>query len=466
MALSYTFKRNIFYNIINSLNNSNIVFLLGPRKCGKTVAMLQVKDFLVNAIYIDIKSEFDDTNKVIFINDVVNSIKNNENKVYLIDEVTYLTLPDKSIAKIAEAYTETYKTQTKVVFSGSQSKALEYWGNIAFAGNASYIYADFLSYPEWLAYKNLLEPSIDSYHRFLLEVDKFYDNFIDLNGYLKGCLDETVISNKRAVEIIYNNDYDDLTVEQLLDVLYAALITRHNHTKYETFSKRGYLEEELIHFYTSEYLKIGAEELSIRINNVLRERYLSFKSMSITQLKKAIKFLVDCGLIIATYVSDTLDVNAYANLEVLRLTNNISKTDLFEHLNITIKYPMFYIALLKLTLRDDMPEKLNSSLVGSISECHIRGLLPTKGSFEYHDITDNEIDYVNFLKNLAIEFTISNKNLSKVNFSILPEIYRKILLTKDIADKINGIERIPYYLFIYDNSDKPNPNYKTNLFSN
>lgn len=33
---------------------------------------------------------------------------------------------------------------------------------------------------------------------------------------------------------------------------------------------------------------------------------------------------------------------------------------------------------------------------------------------------------------------------------MLPERYKKILLTRDITSNENGIERIPYYKYIYD----------------
>ena len=33
----YPFKRNFYYDIEKAIDKSSIVFLLGPRKCGKTV---------------------------------------------------------------------------------------------------------------------------------------------------------------------------------------------------------------------------------------------------------------------------------------------------------------------------------------------------------------------------------------------------------------------------------------------
>ena len=51
------FKRDFFYKIINGLDKYNVTFLLGPRKCGKTYALNQIKNSLDrNIIKYDFKS--------------------------------------------------------------------------------------------------------------------------------------------------------------------------------------------------------------------------------------------------------------------------------------------------------------------------------------------------------------------------------------------------------------------------
>lgn len=40
------FKRDFFYKIVNGLDKYNVTFLLGPRKCGKTYALDQIKNNL------------------------------------------------------------------------------------------------------------------------------------------------------------------------------------------------------------------------------------------------------------------------------------------------------------------------------------------------------------------------------------------------------------------------------------
>lgn len=41
--MSYTFKRWIYYDTIDKLSLHNVVFLLGPGRCGKTVCLKQLK---------------------------------------------------------------------------------------------------------------------------------------------------------------------------------------------------------------------------------------------------------------------------------------------------------------------------------------------------------------------------------------------------------------------------------------
>lgn len=52
----YPFKRNFYYDIEKAIEKSNVVFLLGPRKCGKTVALLQLEKSRSNVKYYNFKT--------------------------------------------------------------------------------------------------------------------------------------------------------------------------------------------------------------------------------------------------------------------------------------------------------------------------------------------------------------------------------------------------------------------------
>ena len=164
------FKREMFFEVKNALQQHNVIFLLGPRKCGKTIAQMQLNKELPTSELYDFKTvtkeeSMDLVNRIIF------SIKNNDDIIYLLDEVTYMHFVDVELAKIARLFTEQKITEnevrTKIVFTGSQSVALEAWGRIAFCNEARFIKSNFLSYREWLQWKNRTDISRQSYLEFI-----------------------------------------------------------------------------------------------------------------------------------------------------------------------------------------------------------------------------------------------------------------------------------------------------------
>lgn len=443
----YQFKRSCYYETKAAIQNYNISFILGPRKCGKTVCMRQLESSLQNTVYADMKSEFTtDDERRTYLQQILESIKQNSEVVYLIDEATYLALPDKDIARIAGAFAEYQNTNTKVVFSGSQSKALEFWGHIACGGNAGFIRVDFLSYPEWLAYKGMTEVSEQTYFDFLFGIRDFYKDFSGTKEYLQGCLDETVISNRKSIEYVLDNYTDELTVDVLLDVLYATLIKLHNTTNPQTF-----VDVKLFERMVSNYFGEMTESELKRISDFLIGRYRAFRMMDGYDCKLAMQFLSNCGLTTLTFISDELEVDPYISQKLLKATNDFyKKPEIFARFNLTINYPMFYVDLVKDVLKDREIKTLPRELLGSIVECHVRSLLPQNGAFEYH-CNGEEIDYVS-LDGKGIEISVSDKRLRNINLNVLPDNYEKILLTKERVDSKDGIQRIPYYQFIFDNS--------------
>jgi len=221
--------------------------------------MRQLADTFAEAEYYDLKSM--DENAAVDLRDaVVDSIDRDKQKTYLIDEATYFIFPEKTIAKIANEFAACKNKNTRVVFAGSQSIALETWANRAFAGNAEFVYADFLSYPEWLAYKGISEVSEETYNRFLFGVRDFYADFVSLDQYLKGCLEETVISNFKTSNIIFHNECDRLNVQILKNILYATLVAQEDRPDIMHFfdkNKVNKIRYELVSVICRQFLKIG-----------------------------------------------------------------------------------------------------------------------------------------------------------------------------------------------------------------
>lgn len=443
----YTFHRDIYYALCNDLAKTNVIFLLGPRKCGKTVCLKQLARETSNTVYVDFKGLTYDEG-LAQLDTIIASIEGNNDVVYLLDEITYAPKPENAICLIADTFADLCDAKTKVVFTGSQSVALERWAHRAFGGRAKLLRTDFLSYPEFLRYKGLCEVSEESYNRFLYEVTDFY-GITSLADYLTGCLEETVISNAKTSNYLYGNDVFLLTEdpEVLLDVCYQTLFTLHNHVNAQTFSKDNKLYDDILFHFRDVCSQLDNKTIADRIEQSFIGRYSSFCSRSTDIIKQALTFLSQCGLIVITPVAyEWLNVPNVRS-DLYRTDSKIAyKEDLFKAYNTCIRYPMFYVQILKDILRDEMPAKLPQAILGSIVECHIRGILPDPG-FEFHDVQDREVDYVSLINNVAIEFSVSRKK-KRVHFDIIPENMRKILLTRN--DKsLDVIRRIPYYEFIY-----------------
>ena len=454
--MSYEFKRSFFYDVETSIKEHSVSFVLGPRKCGKTICLRQIKESHNNSVYVDAKADFKTSDESMsFITQVKKDIESGKDVIYLIDEATYLFYPDNEIASIADSFAETDSPKTKVVFTGSQSKALDSWGHSAFGSNVNYIHADFLSYPEWLAYKHINEISEESYASFVIGTKEFYPHFNTVKDYLSGCLNETVHSNNNSCRVIYNNDssifFDN--EEALLDVLYASLVSSHNIEIKQTFFKENRLIDDIIYYFRDSISNENKNKIRDNISSFLFERYKNYKSLDSNELKKAFQFLYNCGLITITPVSDNFDVSPYAAKNLINDFRVTPDVDFFYKFNICIKYPMFYVELVKEMIGEDMPDNLPNAFMGDIIEKHVRGLLSDVGCMEYHDDIGKEIDYVNTSQLTAIEITKSNKSISDTHFDVLPEGYKKILLTKSQSNPAGDIQRIPYYKFIFENSE-------------
>lgn len=327
-------------------------------------------------------------------------------------------------------------TNTHIIITGSQCKALSYWSRTYFCGTCGNVYVDFMSYGEWLSYKQL-DICESSYLNYLQSVDTFSD-ITDPIDYLKGCLYETVKSNSNAVGIILGNDSDDVKPEMLIDIAFASLVCLHDAVSYSTFKKRSLLEDKLGHLYAKQ-LK-GNTLVYERLNDMVASRYNNIKKLPSDSLYRALLILYRCNIVTITPITTSITV-----IDTLKAMHPDCCTSasygewLFKHFNICIRHPAFFVSLIKHILQTD---NVHPVILGSIVECHLRGILPWYGSIEYHDtVTDEEIDYVNIGKQIAIEFTISERHNN--NFSILPNGYRSVMLSKN-----------NYYKYIKDVEDE------------
>lgn len=455
----YWFHRDFYSDVQNAISSDrgHAVFILGPRKCGKTICMKQLATDLSYAVYYDVK-QLNDEEQYRLLDTVVQCVHNNEKRVFLVDEVTYWDLPEKMIAKVAGAFTDCRNTNTKVVFAGSQSVALKSWANRTFAGNATLVSPDFLSYTEWLAYKNLGDISAETFSRFVIESRDFYENFVSLDQYLQGCLEETVMSNYKTSNVIFDNDCTGLTTDILKNVLYSTLVAQADRSSLQSFFDTSLLSRKIRYSFSDAYRRIGEDKIRARIDKIFTDRLRGYISLDFELLRKSFLFLYKCGLLTLTYVTSEASnfeniINVAEDLGQFGGSKIRNKEDLFSRVNACIKYPMFYVELLKEILGEYFPQVLGGDILGGIVECLVRGILPQENCYEYHSADEHEVDYVNFVTQKAIEISVRNKGRREVYFDDLPESFSRVLLTKD-QDFVqrDGLKRVPYFKFIADHS--------------
>ncbi|MCR5105832.1 MAG: AAA family ATPase [Eubacterium sp.] len=465
MAERYPFKRNAFYELVELLKTSKVIFLTGPRKSGKTVCLKQLEDGdSEHYQYIDFKRMNSLAQKEL-IDRLCHSMETDIATVYLLDEFTYLFQPDIILEVIADSFNDNPQTKIKVVISGSQSYALSYWAKSSFCGNARFLNIDFLTFNEWVRFNGKDKPSEDLFTSFCQNMRSFYKDFTSVPGYIESTLHETVISNTNAANLILKNDVDTLSADSILDILYASLFSGHNHPSYQSFFDKTRFHKLLIHYFKEEY-KISGDDVLKRIEQILSERYRNYQSMGVHEYEQGLLLLLHSGLITLTYECDKkLDRDIFQDLIHGRFREaittlegsdkQVTKDMINRYVNISIRYPMFYLDLVEYAL-GRKPENLPHELLGSMFECYTRGYLPKSHNIIYRDMNNNEVDYVNFSKEFAIELTIADKAANIVHFSALSSIddlanYKFLLTTRSrmqYNDESN-IVWIQFYEFIY-----------------
>lgn len=139
--------------------------------------------------------------------------------------------------------------------------------------------------------------------------------------------------------------------------------------------------------------------------------------------------------------------------------NNLKLNEFFEENSINIKYPLFYINIIKdiaNLININTRDLITPDILGNIVGCNIRGLLSYNQNRGYKNITVDfeyknfnngaEVDYIDYNRNLMIEISITDKPFNKLHFNSITnnENYKKIVTSKIKEDGIY----IPYYKFI------------------
>lgn len=459
------FHRKIYYQCKDFLDNckKHVCFLYGPRKIGKTVCLHQIEDDY-NALFFNMKSFVNDSDKYF---EILDAVKNEVNNVIIVDEVTYIEMPEYFISELADYYTKNINSKVKVIITGSQSYAVQKYGNSLFGCSALYIRSSFIDFEEWLVYRGKIKSYGDKYCATECDYIDYVKNSRDFSGvtnnreYLCQCIDETIQSEQKSIYLmdglasVNAGELDNITA-----VAYSVLIKLHNRCSAKTFVDFPGLFKCIRHDFNRGVLnnneKINEEEFNNAINSAVINNIGIVSKLNIDKLQDYLLFLLQCDFIVITKKSNKVEDSDVMGWLLSGEDIGIKDTfDFFNNYCITFKYPLFYYNILVeiasyLTnvLADDL---LSNAIYGSMVECHVRGLLSYRDkkdtAVEYrNDDTGDEVDYVSFKSKRMVEISISNKPKSKLKFDRIPDTneYEKISLSKDWEYDIYK----PYYKYI------------------
>ena len=369
--MQFPFHRDFYNTVKDAIFSNSVSFLMGPWKCGKTVCLRQICEEFRNSEYVDFKTfasgderaSFDKQLK--FFDRIFQAVKN-EDRIFLLDGITYVTYADCHIKDLAIHLDDYSNVKTKIVFTGSQSVALNAWANRAFGEDAGYIYAELLTYSEFIRYKGLEEDSAQTFNAFLYDSAAFH-KITSLKEYLKSCIEETNIANEYAMEVIFDNDVFLIEdkIEFLVDICYQTLFPLLKEGNTQIFIDDSIFQNPIVKS-LCESCK-GVE----KIGQALLAGYSSIQNMDIKPLKQALIFLKRCGLITISPINDDKE-NApklYQDFYSDYSKINYSK-ELFHSYTVNVTHPMLYVLILKEILKEDMPEELPAPVAISIMEFH------------------------------------------------------------------------------------------------
>ena len=461
------FYRKIFHECSQWVmkENTPVLILTGPRRCGKSVCLKQVAE-KHNGRYYDFKAipNVDERNRI--IEDIVCGL---DEGIFVLDEITQLDEYPSVLSMIADSITKstaiTGKCSKKILISGSQSYAIRKAGYRAFATDAKYLSTSFIDFEEWLLFRSKISEYGESYlasylelHDYMLRSNEFTKVRNNLD-YIQASLDETVLSElKNRSGTIGQVLSDNLRAEEVLSVLYGFLCSLHN--KYSYASMRSY-KRGLIGIRTGNIAlskDIKQSELESRIDKLFVSIPCKIPKSEET-VKEIIMFLLQTDLVSIREVV-RLGERPIAR-EYFREHSDIHLTveNIFRKFNICVKHPMFFFNLVRELLYDheDIEPLLSTATWGSALECLIAGLLSYKygdfGLCECEDVVngiDIEVDILVPSTREAFEVTVAPRH-NTTGLNSLDESYTKTLIKEGIGH-VGELSCVDYVQYVLDNS--------------
>lgn len=447
----FEFHRKIYYECLEWIDKDDtfILVITGPRKCGKTFCLDQVSKKYNVELY-DFKLNEKDNKGVNYFEDVILPATEG---LFLLDEITYL--PDYRDYLIRlnkhriECQNKGIKYTKKVVITGSQSYAIDKIVSIALSASAETIQTSFIDFEEWLLWRNKISKYDECYIPTIEDFKDYMNNSSDFTKirdnikYIEDCIAETIVSESKMytrIEGLVSGRVLDTTT--VVNVMYSFLAKLHKKVNRDNFvDYTGAFRSVRV---DNDNLKkvLSYNELNKRVHERFERRYKQLNSIDFESLYNSIIFLEQLDLI-----TITKDVYELSNVDLSNklYSNSYEKNGvekLLKDCTICVKHPMFYFNMLK----DVVPEflefdiNIDNSVYGSALECLLRGLYSYKQrrnilySYKYDG---GEVDLLDFNEFKAYEFTVSETHKT-IHFSKVDNEFECILISGNNKDEYNG----------------------------
>lgn len=423
-------KRKIYYQCKDWIDNSNKNFLVitGPRKCGKTVCLEQIKEYYCTEHYYNFKeiSSVDECNRV--MEEVILPAKEG---LFLLDEITYLTGYMHQLTAIDNSIVRNnvngIQDTRKFIITGSHSYAIQNASMLALSTNATYLQTSFIDFEEWLLWRGHISKYGQEYKPTTLDFKDYVCNSnlftkIDNNAdYIKSCLDETVIcelSLHSAVNGMVPSESID--TETVLSILYSFLAKLHKKATIKTLQNPvgGIVSARISNDDIKKQVK--QSELERRVEEVFENLRSNKVPNNFEVIRTAIILLQQLDLITVTIPLDNIDNKIMVDCKLSDMSNVYSTQTLLSKFNVCVKHPMFYANMIKELvpeIGEDYYNVIDQTILGSILECYLKGLFSYKLNsdilycFEYYNNdTQGEIDLIDFSSHTAYEFSVGRRH--------------------------------------------------------
>ena len=342
---------------------------------------------------------------------------------------------------------------------------LKYIASYAFGNCCTFIYGTFLDYDEWLRYTDRQDVTYNSYIDYLMNVSDF-NNTSSLELYLKSCIDETLLCCKNCYKLVpslamYSDSDIDSIINNAISLLYVNFLLLHNSIcNRADFTDLVKLARRLrrVTGDSSTIIKSSVFDNAIRESIVTKLPVLD--SLTDEALRKALMFLIQFDFIVICHVGTSSDNNACYDF-IYNNANSLTVSQFLQEYVICVKHPIFSVLILKDIVSRidgcDLRSQLSNDVLGSIVECHVRGLLSYLDKSDFQDVyfasmTQQAVDYINYTNKVMYEISCGTKSEKNVHFDAVPnaDLYDKYVIN---GKRNDGNYRL-FYKWIYDTCSK------------